>query len=61
MNAMRHLAVTVTASSMPCTAPIGSGNEQDNTFSNQHFYDCPEDSILTEQNGNILLEDSTSE
>jgi hypothetical protein len=61
MNAMRHLAVTVTATAMPCTMPIGSGNEQDNTFSNQHFYDCPEDEILTEQNGNILLEDSTSE
>ena len=61
MDAMRHLAVTISPTSFPCTLPIGSGNEQENTFNNQHFYGCPADSILTEQNGNILLEDQTGE
>ena len=59
LKAMRKLGVTITASSHPCTLPIGSGNEQENTYTNDHFYDCPDDSILTEQNGNILLEDAT--
>lgn len=61
LRAMRKLAVTVTATSFPCTLPIGSGNERENTFDRDHFFPCPEDSVLTEQDGNILLEDSTGE
>jgi hypothetical protein len=45
---------------MPCTLPIGSGNEQENTFNNQHFYACPSDEIATEQGGSILLESDTN-
>ncbi|MBL4622910.1 MAG: hypothetical protein JKY89_10970 [Immundisolibacteraceae bacterium] len=60
-NAMRKLSITVRPTSMPCTLPIGSGNEGENTFNNNHFYGCPESEVLTEQGGSILLEDGTHE
>ena len=59
IKAMRQIAVNITATSFPCTLPIGSGNEQENTYNDDHFYTCPSDTILTEQNGSILLEDNT--
>lgn len=56
MEAMRNIAVTVESSRMPCTMPIGSGNEDDYTYNDYHFYPCEDDEILTEQGGSILLE-----
>jgi len=59
LNEIRRLTVRVLPTSMPCTLPIGSGNEQENTFNNQHFYACPDSEIETEQGGSILLESDT--
>ena len=56
---IRKIAVVVKPTSFPCTLPIGSGNEQENTFNNQHFYPCPDDELLAEQGGSILLESDT--
>ena len=56
---IRRITVTTQTTSFPCTLPIGSGNEQENTFNNQHFYACPDDEILTEQGGSILQESDT--
>jgi len=61
LQEIRRLTVTVQATAFPCTLPIGSGNEQENTFNNQHFYPCPEDELLTERDGAILLESGTHE
>lgn len=61
LDAMRRLGTSVVASRMPCTLPIGSGNEQDGLNSDWHFYDtCDEDTILEETSRNILLEDNTN-
>ena len=57
---IRKIAVVVKPTSFPCTLPIGSGNEQENTFNNQHFYPCPDDELLAEQGGSILLESDTN-
>jgi len=59
LKEIRKLAITVLPSSKPCTLPIGSGNEAINTSGSQHFYSCPDDEILTETGGSILLEAST--
>lgn len=60
MNAMLDIAVTVDATPMPCTMPVGSGNEGDRRgFQNDHFYDCPSDEILNEGGGSIDLESGT--
>jgi len=56
---IRKIAIVVKPTSFPCTLPIGSGNEQENTFNNQHFYPCPDDELLAEQGGSILLESDT--
>ena len=61
LKSMRKIAVVVKPTSFPCTLPIGSGNEQENTFNNNHFYGCPADELLTEQEGSILLESGTHE
>ena len=58
LKAMRRLAITITASSHPCTLPLGSGND-DGYGEIDYFYSCPDDTVLTESNGNILIEDST--
>ena len=60
LNEIRRLTVNVLPTPHPCTLPIGSGNEQENTFNNQHFYNCPSDEVLTEQGGSILLESDTN-
>ena len=57
---IRKIAIVIKPTSVPCTLPIGSGNEQENTFNNQHFYACPDDELLTEQGGSILLESDTN-
>lgn len=59
LKAMRNIAVDVEPSIFPCTLPIGSGNEHDQTFDQYHFYPCEEDEVLTEQGGSILLENDT--
>ena len=59
-NAMRNLSVFIEPTQFPCTLPIGSGNEWDNSFSINHFYACPDDELLTEQGGSLLLEDGTN-
>jgi len=61
LKAMNQLGVARVESSMPATLPIGSGNESESTYNTWHFYPDLQDTILTEQNGNILLEDDTSE
>ena len=60
LKEIRRITVNVLPTSMPCTLPIGSGNESENTYNNQHFYPCPDDEILTEQGGSILLESDTN-
>ena len=59
LKEIRRLTVVVLPTQMPCTMPIGSGNEEENSFNNQHFYACPDDEVLTEQGGSILLESDT--
>ena len=54
LKEIRRITVNVRSTSMPCTLPLGSGNEQ--TYSNNHFYNCPDDELLTEDGGSILLE-----
>ena len=60
LQEIRRIAITVQPTAFPCTLPIGSGNEQENTFNNQHFYPCPDDELLTERNDAILLESDTN-
>ena len=59
LKEIRRLTVVVLPTQMPCNMPIGSGNEEENSFNNQHFYACPDDEVLTEQGGSILLESDT--
>ena len=59
LKAMRKLSRNLVSTKHPSTLPIGSGNED--TFRSNHFYPGEEDTILTEQNGSILLEDTTNE
>jgi len=54
LNAMRNLSVFIQPTQFPCTLPIGSGNEYDDSY---RFYPCVEDELLTETGGSILLED----
>ena len=56
-DAMLDIAVVVLPKAVPCTLPIGSGNE--GNFHHDHFFPCPDESVLTEDNGNILLESET--
>ncbi len=58
---IRKITVVISPTQMPCTMPVGSGNEEENSFNNQHFYGCPADELLTEQDGSILLESDTHE
>lgn len=60
-DAMRKLAIFIKPTRFPCTLPIGSGNEGENTFNTDRFFPCPEDELLTEQGGSILLENNTHE
>ena len=59
LKTIRKISRNLISTKHPSTLPIGSGNE---CWSNDtHFYPGEQDSILTEQNGNILLEDTTNE
>ena len=61
LQEIRRITVVIQPTSFPCTLPIGSGNEQENTFNNQHFYPCPDDELITERGGSILLEGETND
>lgn len=60
LNAMRKIARSTRRTILPPTLPIGSGNEGHNTFNTRRFFPGEESKILNEQNGNILLEDTTN-
>lgn len=60
LQEIRRITVSVQPTPMPCTLPIGSGNESENTFNNQHFYPCLDSEVLTESGGSILLESDTN-
>lgn len=59
LKAMRKIARVPQVTKHPSTLPVGSGNEHGFLFDHDHFFPGEPDSILTEQNGNILLEDNT--
>lgn len=59
LAAMRKISRNRVKTRHPSTLPIGSGNEC--WGDNSRFYPGEEAAILTEQNGNILLEDNTHE
>ena len=61
LQEIKLITVTVQPTAFPCTLPIGSGNEQENTFNNNHLYPCPDNELLTERGGSILLESDTHE
>jgi hypothetical protein len=54
---MRKIARTPITTIHPPTLPIGTGNEDFNNFNTSHYYPGEESAILSEQGGNILLED----
>lgn len=56
--AMYALSVQVSPGRYPSIMPIGSGNEQD-LQGDRHFYPEGDDTILTEQGGNVNLEENT--
>ena len=58
-KAMEMIGVTIGPSSYGDTVPIGSGNEGDYVYNTYHFYPDEQDSILTEQDGSIILESGT--
>jgi len=61
LQVMRIIGQTISASSMPSTLPVGSGNEC-GLLSTRKFYDgANEAEILAETTGAISLEDSTAE
>ena len=59
LSTMRKISRNLVSTKHPSTLPIGSGNEC--SFNSTHFYGGEEATILTEQNGSILLEDTTNE
>ncbi|MES0327442.1 MAG: packaged DNA stabilization gp4 family protein [Gammaproteobacteria bacterium] len=59
LKVIRKISRNLVSTKHPSTLPIGAGNEC--WGNNTHFYNGVEDSLLTEQNGNILLEDTTNE
>ncbi len=59
LKAMRKLSRNLVSTKHPSTLPIGSGNECSRRSS--RFYNGEQPNILTEQNGSILLEDTTNE
>ena len=56
---IRRITVNIAPTDMPCTLPVGSGNESGDTYRNRHFYACPDSKVATEQGGSILLESDT--
>lgn len=60
LSAMRKLGVAIPVSRLPCTLPIGSGNEGYGHRYNPFFH-CDEDAILAETTGSISLESGTNQ
>jgi len=58
---IRRITVRILPTEMPCTMPLGSGNDYDNTNNITNFYPCRDDEILTETGGSILQESGTSD
>ena len=58
LDTLYQLGVTIEQTQYGGTTPVGSGNEGDQTNDN-HFYPEVTSDMLTETNGNILLEDET--
>jgi len=59
LEAVRKLARNTVATKHPSTLPIGSGNQD--CGDDSRFYAGEDTTVLTETNGNILLEDITNE
>lgn len=60
LSAMRKLSRDIQPMTLPSTMPIGSGNEDSFTDSDQHFFPGPQEGIFTETDRNILLETDTN-
>ena len=60
VKTLRNIAVTVGSTDYPGTLPRGSGNDYPD-YSDSTFYPGLGDTILSEQNGSISLEDETEE
>jgi hypothetical protein len=60
LRTMRKLGVGTPITSLPCTLPIGSGNDYGNLRISP-FYQCSEAEILAETTGSISLESGTNE
>lgn len=58
---IRRVAIQILPAQRPCTLPIGSGNEDEYTYNDNHFYPCPGDELITERGGSILLESDTND
>lgn len=58
MATIAHIAVPILSTAYPSTLPIGSGNE---SIGDEKFYPDQLDSILTETDGLISVEESTNE
>lgn len=58
LKVMRKLSRNLPSTRHPSTLPLGSGNEH--SGHGRRFYPSEESTILTEQNGNILIEDNTN-
>lgn len=54
------LGVTIKPTQYPARLPIGSGNEDDGSYSVDKFYPGTQETILTETNRDIGLEDNTN-
>ncbi len=52
------IGVTIEQTQYGSTLPVGSGNEGDD-YSDDHFYPDQSDDLLTETNGNVILESGT--
>ncbi len=60
LRVMTNLGLNLQPAVFPSTLPIGSGNEDDD-FNFEHFFSGPDETILTENNNNILLEGPADE
>lgn len=60
LDAMRMLSIeSIGPTFYPETLPVGSGNEGDNSFGNDHFYPDKSEEVITEQGGFISIEQNT--
>jgi len=57
---MYKIGISIGVTEFPSTLPRGSGNSDPGSFNNA-FYDNLADTVLSENNGSISLEDSTND